>query len=272
MRVLRRIPQCERAHAGIVFADRGARLDGVGHQAIIDDVELGDVLGRLERGIGCFGVAEAPLIDGVVRRDVVDARRALLLRSGGVGDRRQHRVIDFDLLGGVARPRQRLADHDGDRVADMAGFAIGKNGMRRHFHRRAILGVDHPAADQIADLVAGELRAGEHREHAGHGGGGFGVDRFDRRVRMRRADEIGKSLARPVDVVGVMARAGDEAAIFLATHRCADTGSTHWHCLRRFALPQRNSFYSAALLVAPVLESRPFIARAPAAMALTMLW
>ena len=147
----------KRAGAGIVFADRGARLDRVRHQAVVDDVELGDVLGRLERGVDRFGVAEVPLIDGVVRRDLVDLRRALLLRRGGIGDRRQHRVIDFDLLGGVARLRQRLGDHDRDRIADMAGLAVGERRMRRHLHRRAVLGMDHPAADQIADLVGGKL-------------------------------------------------------------------------------------------------------------------
>ena len=68
MRVLRRIPQREGAGAGIVFADRGARLDRVRHQAVVDDVELGDVLGRLERRIDRFGVAEMPLIDRVVWR------------------------------------------------------------------------------------------------------------------------------------------------------------------------------------------------------------
>ena len=51
MRVLRRVPEREAVGAGIVFADRGARLDRVRHQAVVDDVELGDVLGRLERGL-----------------------------------------------------------------------------------------------------------------------------------------------------------------------------------------------------------------------------
>ena len=76
VRILRGIPQRERAGAGVVLGDGGARLNRVGHQAVVDDVELGDVLGRLEGGIDGVGVAEVPLVDRVVRRDVMDLRRA----------------------------------------------------------------------------------------------------------------------------------------------------------------------------------------------------
>ncbi len=276
VRILRGVPQRKRAGAGIVIADRRARLDGVRHQPIIDDVELGDVLGRLERGVDRLGVAEMPLVDRIIRRDIVDLRRAGLLRRRGIGDGGQHRVIDFDFFGGVARGRQRFGDHHRDRIADMAGFAVGQRRMRRHFHRRAVLGMDHPAADQIADLVVGKLGAGQHGDHARHGGCRFGVDRFYRGVRMRRANEIGESLAGPADVVGVMALAGDEALIFLAAHRDADTGSAHGIALRQLtpwkgncpsAISPSALPYSAALDVAPP----PRIARAPAAIALTML-
>ena len=212
--------------AGVVFADRRARLDRVRHQAVVDDVELGDVLGRLERGVDRFGVAEMPLIDRVVRRDLVDLRRAWRLRLAGIGHRRQHLVIDFDLFGGIARLRQRFGDHHRHRIADMAGLADGERRMRRHLHRRAVLGMDHPAADQIADLVGGQFGAGEHREHARHAGAA-GVDRFDLGVRVRRAHEIGVGLAGPIDVVGVVALAGNEALILLAAHCGADTGRTH---------------------------------------------
>ena len=99
MRVLRRVPQREAVGAGIVFADGGARLDRIRNEAVVDDIELGDVLGRLERGVGRLGVAEMPLVDRVVGRDFVDLRRARALRLGRIGDRRQHLVFDLDLLG-----------------------------------------------------------------------------------------------------------------------------------------------------------------------------
>jgi hypothetical protein len=37
-------------------------------------------------------------------------------------------------------------------------------------------------------------------------------------VRVRRANEHGVGLAGAVDIVGVLALAGDEALVFLATH------------------------------------------------------
>ena len=58
--------------------------------------DLGDVLGRRERGVGGFRITEVPLIDRVARRDVVDLRARL--RLGRIGHRRQQLVIDLDLL------------------------------------------------------------------------------------------------------------------------------------------------------------------------------
>jgi hypothetical protein len=77
--------------------------------------------------------------------------------------------------------------------------------------------VDHPAADQPADLVGGEIVAGQHGQHAGLGQRRRRVDSLDRGVRVRRAHEIGVGLSRDIDVVGVAALAGDIANIFLAT-------------------------------------------------------
>ena len=227
VRVLRRVPQRQRVVAGIVIGERGARLDRVRHQAVVDDVELGDVLGARERRLGRLLVAEMPLVDRVVRRDVMDQRRALRLRLRRIGDRGQHLVIDVDLLARVLRLRQGLGDHDRDRVADVVRLVAGDRRMRRHLHRRAVLRRDRPAADQIADLVGREIGAGQHRDDAGHAFRFGAVDLLDLRVRVRRADEIDVGLARAVDVVGVLALAGDEPVVFLAADCRADPGRAH---------------------------------------------
>ena len=52
MRVLARRVEREGVRAGIVVADRRARLHRVGDQAIVDEVELGDVRGRGEGRVG----------------------------------------------------------------------------------------------------------------------------------------------------------------------------------------------------------------------------
>src|SRR6266404_1513529 len=87
--------------------------------------------------------------------------------------------------------------------------------------------MNHPAADQVADLVAGKFRAGEHGDDARHGGCRLGVDALDPSVCMRRADERGVRLAGSVDVVGVMALAGDESLVLLAAHGGAHSGRAH---------------------------------------------
>ena len=140
-------------HARVVVADRGARLHGVGDQAVVDEVDLRHMRRRLEGGIGRGLVADRPVEDAVVGRLVVDLR---LVAHGlrHVDDMRQHVVVDLHGGGGGLGLVLRLGDDDGDVVADVAHLADGEDRMRPGLHRRAVLGVDHPAADEAADLVA----------------------------------------------------------------------------------------------------------------------
>ncbi len=87
------------------------------------------------------------------------ARRNPLPRGGGV-------------LGGV----QRLRDHHGHMVAHIAHRIHGERGMGARLHGRAVLGVDHPAADEPAETVLREILPGEDGHHAGHGCGRCRVD------------------------------------------------------------------------------------------------
>src|SRR5581483_8759205 len=98
----------------------------------------------------------------------------------------------------------------------------------------------------------------------GHLGGVRTVDRLDLRVRMRRADEIDVGLARTIDVVGILALAGDEPEVFLAADSRADPGSAH----RVSSLGNR---FDELLLC--LFGQLPYaIAFAPAAIDFTMLW
>jgi hypothetical protein len=217
MRVLARRVERERVRARVVIADRSARLHGVGDEPVVDEIELRHMPGAREGGIGRGLVAEMPLVAGVVARDIVDDGRALGQRVGHADRRRQHVVIDDDRLARVFRLRVGVGDDDADMVADIAHLALRQRRMAARLHRRAVLVVDHPAADQPADLVGGEIVAGQHGQHAGLGQRRRRVDSLDRGVRVRRTHEIGVGLSRDIDVVGVAALAGDIANIFLAT-------------------------------------------------------
>src|SRR5215471_7740082 len=118
--------------------------------------------------------------------------------------------------------------------------------------------MDHPAANERADLVGGELFAGEDAEHARSLGGLRGVDLPDARMRVRRAHENRVGLLRTIDVGNVLTASGDEAEIFAAAYRLSDSSVAHGNLLLA---------YSAACGI------RLFaIACAPVATALTMLW
>ena len=56
---------------------------------------------------------------------------------------------------------------------------------------------------------------------------GGGIDPVDRRMGVRRTNEIGVGLAWAVDVVDVVALAGDEADVFLAFDGGADACRAH---------------------------------------------
>ena len=227
MRVLAGGIERERLGAAVIVADCGARLHRVGDQPVVDDVELGHVLGAGKGRVSRRLVAQMPVIHDIVGGDVVHHRGALLRRRHHVDHRRQHRVVDHDRLGRVAGLRIGLGDHHRHMVADVADLALGQRRMATGAHRRAVLVVDHPAADQPADLVGHEIIAGENREHAGRRLGRGRVDAIEGGVGMRRAHEHRIGLAGLVDVVGVPALAGDEAEVFFAADWGADAGRGH---------------------------------------------
>ena len=178
-----------------------------------------------EGRVGRRLVAKMPVVHGVVRRGVMDGRLPGVCRLRAINHRGQFRVMDLDRLGRLARLRISVGDDDSDMIADVAHLALGERRMRAGLHRRAVLRMDHHAADEAADLVGGDVVAGEHRDDAFRGQRLRHVDLVDRRVRVRRAQEVGVGLAVAIDVVDVVALAGDETDVFLALDGGADDQS-----------------------------------------------
>ena len=171
---------------------------------------------RVDRGL----VAERPRVALVARRAVVNRGAPVFSASTGVDDRRQHFVVDVDQFGGVLGLVGRFGDDQRDAVADVADLALRQYRMRRLLHRLAVGAGDQPSARQSVD--AGQVVAGEDRDDAGRGLRLGGVDAADLRMRVRRAQEIGVRVMLRVDVVGVLAGAGEKTIVFLAADRLAD--------------------------------------------------
>ena len=247
----------------VVAADRHPRLDRVGDQAVVHQVELRHVRGRGERGVHRALVAQRPLVALVVRRFIVDGDAALLLRGiRDVDDSGQHLVVHDHRLGRIARLLHRLGHHHGHVVAHVAHLVDREDRVRRLLHRRAVGVVDQPAARQPAHLAL-DVLAGDDAHHAGHLRRGRGVDRFESGVRVRRAHEDGVGLAGQGHVVGVLAGAGQEAIVFLASEaspmcgRLAKSDAPMVVLLMRW----RSAAVGAALMALP-----------PICTALTMFW
>ena len=190
---------------------RRARLDGIRHQAVVDEVELRHVrrLGKccVDRAL----IAERPDVAGVVRRNIMDWLRITrrLLRLGGADHRWQCLIVDFDQLGCIARQFAGATGDGGDRVADVAHaphrecVVLDVRPRRgRKLEERVCEDRDLVARERSVDTVELErLRD---------------VDRLDPCMGVGRPDEVDVAHLVTLDVVEEDAFALDEALVLLA--------------------------------------------------------
>ena len=226
MRALQRCVEGVASVGRIVVADRAARLHGDGGDAIDDEIVLDHAIGFGDRGIGRGLVADQFDETDIVGAVFPHARRARFHGVGGHRHRRQGLEIDLDQFGGVIRLRHSLGDDEGDIVADPAHAVFRQDRIAR-LVLRPIAALEAARHRQVA--VAGRLHIGrgEHREHAGRGLGGGGIDRFDLGVRMLRAQHHAIGHAGQLDVVDVAPAAADQPRILEARHALTDCEFTH---------------------------------------------
>ena len=91
---------------GMIVADRGARLDRIGGDARVVDLQRDDVFGAGEGRVGRVLVAHHQREGDIVGRLVPHQRRARLHRILGADHRRQRLILDLDQFGGVAGLQQ----------------------------------------------------------------------------------------------------------------------------------------------------------------------
>ena len=177
-------------------------------------------------------------------------------RCGGLvrgNDRVMDIVTDIERFGAVAGRGQRLADDNGNRVADIARLALHQARMAGRVHRRAVFRMDHPARRQKADTVGGQILTGQHGNHARHRHGGARVDGCHGGVGVLAAAERGIGLPGDIDVVGVVALAGDEAMVFETRHTGADPCLRH-ECFLQWIFPEGRTVGLAGVCVLVVLS------------------
>ena len=208
------------------MADGCAGLHGVGGEPIVDEVDHRHVRSTREGGVDGSPVAQLPVIDQVVGDIVVDECRGIV-RVADRHDRAKHLIVDVDGLGRVLRLLVGLGDDDGHAVAHVTRLALRQERVRAHLHGRAVLGLHHPAADQVAQTVGLDVVAGEHGQDTRHAFRRGLVDPADAGMGIGRADEAGVRLPVLGDVVRVAAAAGDEALVLLADDARTDALLNH---------------------------------------------
>ena len=211
----------------MVLADRRARLDGIGADAAVVELELDDVLGLGERGVGRLLVAHHEPDRDVIGRLVPHRRSAGFHRILERDHRRQHLVVDLDQLGGVRAPASAFPRRRRRRV---------RRPTRTLPTERMERSVRYPFGPPMSSGMTGEKlpslsastsapvsTATTPSARLGLGG----VDALDPRVRVRRHDHHAVTLLRQVDIVDIAAAAGDEAGILKTGHRLANTEFCH---------------------------------------------
>ena len=152
----------------------------------------------------------------VGRQGLVDQRRAVREGALDPGDRRQLLVFDLDQLGRILG-EIAIVRHDAYHWITLEAHLVdrqrGHSGRAQALNRWCEAKVRGPL---------GQLAASDYRDHAGRVAGRLDVNRTDAGVRIGRADEAGMERARDLQIVQIVAVAGQEPIIFAPGQRAAD--------------------------------------------------
>ena len=204
----------------VVAANDGAWLHRVGGQAVVDQVQLGD-MGRTGKGrIDSGFFADRPFVAMVVGGFGVQSRG--LAGIAHIDDSGQNVVFDFHQFSGILGLFQRFCHHHGHVVAHIAHFAVGQNRVRWLLHGLATGVGDQPATGQAVDFGVHHIRAVQNGHHPGRGQCGRLVNAHNVGMRMGRAHKHRVRHVLHANVIGVVACTGQETVVFLAAQGFAN--------------------------------------------------
>ena len=202
---------------------RGARLQGQCHHALVQQVEFDHVrrLGKRLCHGGCVAIAGLghAVVAGAgdfVQQGRISGQR--ILQRHRVG---QVLVIHRDGLGRIARLCECFSHHGSDAFPHKA-HALQRQHMAWRGDRGCTVGafeVRHQGHG--LEAVLAHVLAGQHAQHAGHAAGGFGVDRDDARVRVGRAQKVDEGLPLRRHIVGKTSLPLEQEVVFDPRHGLA---------------------------------------------------
>ena len=166
-----------------VGANRSARLHGIGHQPVVDQIQLGHMGGIGKCGVHLCLVTDGPFVTVVVGCGIVQGGGAA--RIAHIDDSRQNIVLNGHEFGCVFGLFQGFGDHHDHMVTHIAHFVVGQDGVGRFFHGLTIGIGDQPAARQAIDFRVDHVLAVQYPNHTRCSKGGFFINTFDLCVCVR---------------------------------------------------------------------------------------
>ena len=191
-----------------------ARLQGQRGQALVVNVEFDHVGGTAKSLLRGLRVAITRLGHDVVG-DVIaqpgGISRQSRMHTGGVG---QLFIVDHHRLGGIARVFHAVGHHHRHHFADKAHPLMGHQVARWAGRRRTIGTFEAGGFGQRFDARLGQVGAGGHQGHAGHGACCRHIDAFQQRMRVNRAHKPNVLQALDLGVIGEQALAFEQQVVF----------------------------------------------------------
>ena len=190
----------------------GARLQGRGHNAVVDEITFDDIRSRRHRrGNGC-AIALLEQECRITRRLRPYKRGVRLQRHGRRGDACERLIGDVHRFASRNRHLQQLRNNADNGIANMPHDATGQRRARRNDDR--FDRINNSDARQLPDTFGRKVRLGKHRRYAGNSARSFHTQPGDTREGMGRANHIGVQHAGYVIVGDISPAPGEEAKIF----------------------------------------------------------
>ncbi len=215
------------AAVGIARGDGAARLQGVDHDAIVDQLDARN-LGSCGEGLGGAGLVAMHPVEAEVPGGLgMHHRRVGVERAVGIHQRRQCLEVELHQLGGVAGLIEGLGDDEDDRVADVAHPPAGEHRTRRHESLAAAAARHGGQARHGADAGRREVGACQDGQDPGRLLRRFDIQPGDGGVGEGAPHDGAIGLSCEIDVIGIAALAGEQSSVLDASHGLADAELSH---------------------------------------------